>query len=50
MSLDKCFNYLKSLILLVLTPSAVHSSLMQGFIVLRRSDRYWSGVFFLSSK
>ena len=32
--------------LLVSTSSAVYGSLMQGFIVLRRSDSYWSDVCF----
>ena len=32
--------------LLVSTPFAVHSRLMQGFIVLCRSNSYWSGLFF----
>ena len=29
------------------TRSAVHSNLMQGFVVSRRFDSYWSSVFFL---
>ena len=31
--------------LLLSTHSAVHKSVIQSFIVLRRYDSYWSGVF-----
>ena len=33
------------MVLMVSTHSAVHNSFMLGFIVLRRSNSYWSGVF-----
>ena len=42
-------SYLKSLVLSGTLGVEHNGLLMQGFLVLRRSDSYWSGVFIFTS-